>query len=109
MAVTAGFALDTVPPQISNISVAASASSATVSWQTDEPSTGFVDYGLTSSYGLGPVASGVLSTIHSLTLPGLSGRQVYHYRVTAEDSLSNGVSTGDATFTASSGGPNIDV
>jgi hypothetical protein len=46
-----------------------------------------------------------------VTLPGLSEGQVYHYRITAEDSLGNSVTGADATFTtaSTSGGPSIDV
>jgi hypothetical protein len=109
--VTANFALDASPPQISNVNVVASTTSASVSWQSDELSTGFVEYGLTTSYELGSVASSTLSTSHAVTLPGLSDGQVYHYRISAEDSLGNSVTGADATFTtaAASGGPIVDV
>jgi hypothetical protein len=102
--VTANFALDTSPPQVSNINVTASETSAAASWQTDELSTGFVEYGLTPSYELGSVASSTLSTTHAVTLPGLSEGEVYHYRVTAEDSLGNSASGADATFTTTTSG-----
>ena len=101
--VTATFDLDTTPPQVSNINVTAGETSATVSWQTDELSIGDVEYGLTTSYELGFVASSTLSTAHSVTLPGLSGGQVYHYRITAEDSFGNSLTGADATFTTAVG------
>jgi hypothetical protein len=91
--------------------VAANETSATVSWQTDELSIGFVEHGVTPSYERGSVASSTLSTTHAVTLPGLSEGQVYHYRITAEDSLGNSATGADATFTtaSSSGSPNIDI
>ena len=105
----ANFDLDDSPPQISNVNVAVNGSSATVGWQTDEASVGFVEYGLTPSFELGFVASNTLSTAHSLILPGLVEGQVYHYRITAADSLGNSTTGADATFSTTSGGPNIDV
>ena len=106
VSVTATFALDSSPPQISNLNAVAAETSATVSWQTDEPSTGLVEYGETTAYELGSVASSTLATAHSVTLPGLSEGTDYHYRVTADDSLGNSATSADATFTTgTSGGP----
>jgi regulation of enolase protein 1 (concanavalin A-like superfamily) len=102
--VVANFALDTTPPQISNVNVSAGETSATVNWQTDELSIGFVEYGLTTAYGLGSVSSSTFSTAHAVTLPGLIAGQVYHYRITAEDSVGNGAAGADATFTTSTSG-----
>ena len=111
--VTASFLEDVFPPQIRNINVVANETSATVSWQTDEPSIGWVEYGLTPLYELGSVASGTLATAHAVLLPGLSESTHYHYRVIAEDDLANSTSSADAIFTTTStggtGGPNIDV
>ena len=109
--IAADFAVDTSPPKISNVSSASAASSATISWTTDEVSTGLVEYGLTTSYELGNVASSASSTAHSVTLNGLLAEQIYHFRITAEDGLANSATTGDYTFTtaSSSGGATIDV
>jgi hypothetical protein len=111
--VTANFALDESPPQISGVTATANETSATISWQTDEPSIGWVEYGLTPSYELGSVASSALATAQAETLPGLSAGTTYHYRIIAQDSLGNGTSSADATFTTlnsgGSGGPDIEV
>ena len=107
--VTANFELDSSPPQISNVNVAVGVTSATVSWQTNELTTGFVEYGLTPSYGLGSIASDTSSTTHAVSLPGLVEGEVYHYRITAEDGAGNSSTTSGATFTATAGGPQIDV
>ena len=107
--VTANFELDSSPPQISNVNVAVGVTSATVNWQTSELTTGFVEYGLTPSYELGSIASDTSSTTHAVPLPGLVEGEVYHYRITAEDGAGNSSTTSDATFTATAGGPQIDV
>ena len=108
----ADFDLDNVPPQVSGVSAVPTTGSATVSWQTDEVSTGYVEYGLTTSYELGSVASSSTSTSHGVTLLGLASAETYHFRITAADSLSNSITTGDSTFTtaaASANGPTIEV
>ena len=89
--------------------VTASNTSAEVSWQTDKPTVGDVEYGETSAYDLGTVASSTLSTVHTVTLPGLSQGQVYHYRIIAEDSLGNSTTGPDSTFTAVREAPAIDI
>ena len=102
--VTANFVLDTTAPQVSNINVTAGNTSAVLSWQTNELSVGTVEYGPTISYELGSVASTTLSTVHAVTLPNLLEGEVYHYRITAEDSLGNSATGADATFTTTTSG-----
>jgi len=113
MSVTASFVPDESPPRIRNINVAADETSATVSWDTDEPSIGWVEYGLTPLYELGSVASNVVATTHALVLPALIEDTHYHYRITAEDPAGNSARSTGAVFTTTSsagtGGPNIDV
>jgi hypothetical protein len=110
---TASFVPDVSPPRIRNINVAASETSATVSWDADELSIGRVEYGLTPLYELGFVESDVPATTHAVVLPALEEDTHYHYRVTAEDPVGNSASSADAIFTTTSssgsGGPNIDV
>jgi regulation of enolase protein 1 (concanavalin A-like superfamily) len=105
--VTANFA--TPPPEISNVVVTADETSAEISWQTDKPTVGDVEYGETSAYELGTVSSTVLSTAHTVILPGLSQGQVYHYRIIAEDSLGASTTSADSTFAAVREAPVIDV
>ncbi len=100
----ATFQSDQSAPVVSNINVSTTETSATVSWDTDEPSTGLVEYGLTASYELGSVASTTLATSHSVDILGLTAGTTYHYRITAEDEFSNSASTTDATFTTSTSG-----
>ncbi len=92
---------DTTPPVISNVaSGSITASSATITWDTDEAATSTVEYGLTTSYGSTETVAG-LSTSHSVGLSGLSASTTYHYRVVSEDASSNSASSGDFTFTTS--------
>ncbi|MCE5229772.1 DUF1349 domain-containing protein [bacterium] len=72
--------------------------SAVISWTTPVPAGGRVEYGLTQSYGA-MVESAELSTSHALTIAGLSGNTLYHYRITSADAAGNPTSSGDMTFT----------
>ena len=101
--VTANFQLDQSPPVITGVAVLTGETSATISWNTDELSTGMVEYGLTSSYELGSVASSTLATGHSVNILGLSMGSTYHYQITAVDQYSNSASTNDATFVPTAG------
>lgn len=90
-------------PSTSNIT----GTSAVITWQTDEPSTSQVEYGLTSSYGSNGSASG-FTINHSVTLTSLTSTTTYHYRVLSTDTCGNGPSvSGDFTFTT--GSASIDV
>ncbi len=111
-AVTASFELDATPPVISNEDLVRYETSARVSWETDELSTGMLEYGLTTAYELGSVASNTLRSAHTVTLPGLTAGTVYHYRITTVDAFGNSGSGADATFTTTlsgAGGPNLVV
>ncbi len=92
--------LDTTAPVISNIQVInITETGATVTWTTDEPANSKVEYGLTVAYELGEVSGTDFITSHSLSLSGLSGETIYHFRVTSADSSSNTAVSGDDTFT----------
>src|SRR5699024_643051 len=89
---------DVTAPVISDVEVSPSASSAVVSWTTDEASTGAVAFGTTTSYGATATSSGS-GTSHSATLTGLTAETTYHYRITATDTSDNAGSSADHTFT----------
>ena len=61
-----------------------------VHWQTEEVTTGYVEYGLTADYGLQtPItASG---TEHTAQLLGLRSNETYHLRVVADGAVSEGL------------------
>lgn len=97
-------AADTTAPSISNVGVSEIlATSAKVSWNTNENADGKVEYGETSSYERG-IAEGNhnYTTAKSVTLIGLSPETTYHYRVIAVDAAGNTNSSGDATFKTAS-------
>jgi chitodextrinase len=104
---------DTTPPQISGVSVVEADTSAQVSWSTDEPATGVVEYGATAAYGATSPMS-TLGTAHAVTVTGLAADTTYHYRIVATDAAGNTATTTDATFTTedsgtANGGPTIDL
>ena len=114
LVVSAGFAVDSTPPTLSGIGATAGETSASVYWQTNEASTGLVEYGLTSAYELGSADSATAATSHSVGLSNLLDGTLYHYRIIAADGAGNTAVSGDRTFTTTatgggSGGPDISV
>lgn len=90
---------DTTPPVISNIQVInITETGAVVTWQTNEPATSVVQYGLTTSYELGTVALTDLVTAHSVPLTGLTPDTLYHFRVSSTDFSGNSATSSDNTF-----------
>ncbi|TAK04250.1 hypothetical protein EPO34_03855 [Patescibacteria group bacterium] len=95
---------DTTPPVISNITVSSiTATSAIVTWDTDEAADSRVDFGPTVAYENGSVTSGTLVTSHALTLTGLTGSTEYHFRVRSKDAALNERISSDNTFMTTDG------
>jgi hypothetical protein len=70
---------------------------ATITWQTAScSSSSYVDYGLTSSYGLS-TGNDNMDYNHSILLQNLTNHSTYHYRVRSA-SMSDEVVSGDNTF-----------
>jgi hypothetical protein len=90
---------DTTPPVISNITATATSVGANVSWNTNEPATSLVDYGLTTSYELGTVEATSLKTSHAMQITGLQSGKLYHYRVRGTDAQGNTGQSAGNTFT----------
>lgn len=91
--------VDTTPPVISSVSSSeVAASSATITWTTDEPSTSQVEYGTTTAYGSVTALDPDLVTSHSTNLLGLTAATTYHYRVVSADEAANTARSGDRTF-----------
>lgn len=91
---------DLTPPTISNIRVInITENSADVLWDTNEPATSRVEYGLTTSYGLSTATLAALVTSHSVPLSGLLPNTLYHFRVFSTDSSGNEAVSVDGTFT----------
>jgi len=75
----------------------AEAKTARLSWTTDEPSTGYVNYGEYLYYG-NAVESATLKTAHSVTLSGLTPGELHQARVTMRDGEDNASVTDDIWF-----------
>src|SRR3989344_730281 len=93
---------DTVPPIISNIqAVNITDVSAMITWDTNEPASSVVEYGLTSAYGSTGSVLGFV-TGHAVPLAGLLPGTTYHYRVLSTDPSGNVAVSGDRTFVTTS-------
>ncbi len=73
------------------------ATTATVSWATNESASSLVAYGTTPAYG-SIVSDSTPVTSHSLTLNSLTCNTTYHYQITSVGSAGS-ASTADATLT----------
>lgn len=125
---SASIILDTRPPRITNVKTAnITANSATITWNTDEPATSTVEYGLTgttmrdvsgdrsvsSSEASSPagdvgakaviitpvVPPSSLRTSHSLTLTGLRDKTTYYFQVVSKDVAGNAAVASGFSFT----------
>lgn len=85
------------PLTIGNISVITTDRVTTISWTTNRTATGELSYGVSDQYATTAPAVTTHDTTHTVTISGLTGDTVYHYRLTAR-SASQAVSTFDRTF-----------
>ena len=92
--------VDSEPPVVTNISVSSLTNeSAKLSWSTDEPATGYVEYGTTPNYGsLTPLAED-FATEHSANFSNLSADTTYYYRIVVADAAGNSSATPGESFT----------
>ena len=93
---------DTTPPDITNISaISITKESATITWETDEPSDSLVKFG--SQPGPGnyteTVYNASLVTYHSILLSGLTLNTTYYYVVNSTDSSNNSAQSSEHNFT----------
>jgi hypothetical protein len=93
---------DTTPPSISDVSVASiTASSALISWTTNEACDTQVEYGASLSYGSMTVLNTSMVNTHSQIVGGLNPGTVYNFRVRSKDSAGNLSISNNAIFTTS--------
>ncbi|MBI3804681.1 MAG: fibronectin type III domain-containing protein [Nitrospirae bacterium] len=91
---------DTTPPVLSGIAAGnLTATSAQISWSTNEVATSQVEYGATTAYGALSVLDTTLVTGHTRTLSSLNPSTTYHYRVISKDATNHTAFSGDNTFT----------
>jgi hypothetical protein len=90
--------VDTMPPIIKNVSASSETdTSAVITWTTNEPASGDIEYGKETEYGL-TASSAELTTDHSITLSDLEPNTAYHFQVTSVDEVGNQASSADNIF-----------
>lgn len=85
-------------PVISSVTASATATSATVTWQTDAQATTQVEYGTSTNYGSTTTLDTNLTTKHSASLPDLNSFTTYHYRVKSKDASGKETVSSDYTL-----------
>lgn len=81
--------------------VTVSATTASISWPTDQSSDGAVEYGLTTGYGSATTNATIL-WYHNVNLTGLSPNTTYHYRVKSKGTNNLTGYSADYVFTTAS-------
>ncbi|RLE44957.1 hypothetical protein DRJ25_06215, partial [Candidatus Woesearchaeota archaeon] len=96
---------DTTPPTITAVqSTGITATTANISWATDEPADSKVEFGVTQDYGK-ENSDQALVTNHNVILTGLSPSTTYNYLVESTDANGNLASSSNYTFTTLEQGP----
>ena len=94
---------DTTPPVISSVTAYVTPSSALISWMTDEPSNGQVEYGPTAELGTSSFLVQNFETDHTflapITISNLLPGTLYHFRIRSADAAGNVAVSDDFTFT----------
>jgi hypothetical protein len=87
-------------PAISAVSASGiTASSVTITWTTDQPSSSQVQYGTTTAYGSSTTLNSSLVTSHSVTISGLTAGTAYNFAVLSSNSSGIQTISGNFTFT----------
>lgn len=90
------------PLSIANMQATTTKTSATITWTTNNPATGEIDYSQNSSMPVNQTLtakSSVMATDHTIALPSLTSGAVYYYRVISTDSSSTIANSSTLTFT----------
>lgn len=95
--------MDKTSPVISNVSVESTGSDyAVITWNTDEESDSFVEYGADLNYSNASYGKRDNAKSHRITLKWLNSSAIYHFRVTSADAAGNIAVSGDDVFTTAS-------
>ena len=98
-------AQDSSPPKISEIKIeVTTATSAIVSWKTDELADSLINYGITSDYGIAHNPKPLVRE-HKITIPELDPSTAYFFRVASVDSTGNQSFSGNHVFTTKGSAP----
>lgn len=99
-----GSGADTTPPVISNVqAINVSATSASISWVTNEASDSKVDFvSLCPTTGCSTPINPALTTNHSVSVSGLTANSTYTYNVKSKDASGNLATSSNYTFTTGS-------
>ncbi len=93
---------DKVPPNISGVEVGPVVKGifleTTITWETDEPSTSYVEYGFSDQYGQRTPEYGSLVKNHRVNIHELQEAKDYHFRVTSRDIFGNESVSEDVAF-----------
>jgi hypothetical protein len=101
---------DTRPPVISDLTDAeVTATTAKITWTTDEPATSQVEYGATDAYGSETSLDTELSTTHSVTLQNLAQDTEYHFRAKSKDKADNESLSRDKDFKTELAQPDFSI
>jgi len=93
------FTVPTPGPVITNVNVTnITDDSAIITWDTNVPASGTVEYGLTTAYGNTKTGAGGV-TKHSVTLTGLEKGTTYNYKVISTDSENRTTESANYFFT----------
>jgi hypothetical protein len=96
---TFSFSTQSAPPVISNIAVRAiTASSATINWTTDQPSTSQVQFGTTIAYGSLSTLNSSKATSHTVILTGLTAGATYNFSALSTNSAALTSASPNSTF-----------
>ncbi|MEE9412130.1 MAG: LamG-like jellyroll fold domain-containing protein [Methylococcales bacterium] len=90
---------DTTQPIINNIRATVTATTATITWNTNESANSQVSYGSTIAHENGTINKDSLVLSHNLMLTGLTPETTYHYQVGSTDASGNNLISNDLTFT----------
>ena len=94
------FFVDLLPPSLLQTQVDTRDVRATISWSTNKPTTGYIEYGTTAGYGQQTTPDTNPNGAHSTEILALATQTTYHYRLHFSDGCHDAVSQ-DYSFTTS--------